>query len=114
MSKSNNRWKHLVDGLLIGLGANDVYCAAYVGTGVSAALELKKRHVGLGELRPDGRWRCGRTINQDIAMTGVNETQIVAKGISELRHNDNHLYHVPAAVGRPDGGLLPLVQDGHR
>lgn len=29
--KASNRWKHLVGGLLIGLGADDWYCACYTG-----------------------------------------------------------------------------------
>ena len=37
----SNRWKHLVGGLIIGTGANSIYCAAYSGIGVASALELK-------------------------------------------------------------------------
>ena len=44
--KTSNRWKHLVGGIAIGLGANSVYCAAYAGIGVAAALELKDRLWG--------------------------------------------------------------------
>jgi hypothetical protein len=47
--KTSNRWKHLLGGLLIGMGANDIYCAAYAGIGVAAALELKDRQWG-------GKW----------------------------------------------------------
>lgn len=36
-----SRIKHLCYGYLIGLGANDWYCAEYTGFGVAAALELK-------------------------------------------------------------------------
>ena len=39
--KTSNRWKHLVGGLLIGLGADSWFCACYAGVGVGAALELK-------------------------------------------------------------------------
>lgn len=39
--KASNRWKHLVGGLLIGLGADCWFCACYTGVGVGAALELK-------------------------------------------------------------------------
>lgn len=39
--KTSNRWKHFVGGVLIGLGADDWYCACYTGAGVGAALELK-------------------------------------------------------------------------
>lgn len=42
----SNRWKHLAGGFLIGLGANDAYCAAYAGTGVAATLELKDKLWG--------------------------------------------------------------------
>lgn len=37
----SNRWKHLVGGFAIGVGANGLYCAVYAGGGVAAALELK-------------------------------------------------------------------------
>lgn len=36
--KQSNRWKHLLGGILIGLGANDWYCAAYSGIGIASAL----------------------------------------------------------------------------
>lgn len=39
--KVSNRWKHLVGGILIGLGADSEYCVAHAGTGVAGALELK-------------------------------------------------------------------------
>ena len=44
--KSGNSWKYLVGGLMIGFGADDVYCAAYAGIGVAAALELKNKLWG--------------------------------------------------------------------
>lgn len=45
--KDSNRYKHLIGGVLIGLGADDTYCAAYAGIGVAGALELKdKLHGG--------------------------------------------------------------------
>jgi len=47
--RESNRWKHLVGGLLIGLGADDDYCAAYAGLGVASALELKDKLWG-------GKW----------------------------------------------------------
>lgn len=47
--KTSNRWKHLVGGILIGLGADSNYCAAYAGIGVAAALELKDKLWG-------GKW----------------------------------------------------------
>lgn len=42
----SNRWKHLVGGILVGIGANDVYCAAYTGIGVAGALEFKDYQWG--------------------------------------------------------------------
>ena len=37
----SHRWQHLLGGILIGLGADDLYCAVYAGIGIAAALELK-------------------------------------------------------------------------
>lgn len=47
--KESNRWKHLLGGILIGIGANTLYCAAYAGIGVASALELKDKMWG-------GKW----------------------------------------------------------
>lgn len=47
--RQSSRWKHLVGGVLIGLGADSWYCACYAGAGVGAALELKDKLWG-------GRW----------------------------------------------------------
>ena len=47
--KSSNRWKHVAGGIVIGLGADDNYCAASAGIGVAAALELKDKLWG-------GKW----------------------------------------------------------
>ena len=47
--KTSNRWKHLVGGILIGLGANSIYCAAYAGIGIASALEFKDKLWG-------GKW----------------------------------------------------------
>ena len=47
--RESNRIKHLLGGFVIGLGANDLYCAAYAGGGVAAALELKDHLYG-------GKW----------------------------------------------------------
>ena len=44
--KESNRYKHLIGGVLIGAGANSLYCAAYAGIGVTTALELKDRMWG--------------------------------------------------------------------
>lgn len=46
---ASNRYKHFVGGVVIGLGANSTYCAAYAGVGVAAALELKDELWG-------GKW----------------------------------------------------------
>lgn len=47
--KESNRWKHFLGGVLIGIGANTIYCAAYAGIGVASALELKDKLWG-------GKW----------------------------------------------------------
>lgn len=47
--KESNRWKHLLGGFVIGLGADSPYCAAYSGAGVASALELKDKLWG-------GKW----------------------------------------------------------
>lgn len=47
--KESDRYKHLIGGTLIGLGANSLYCAVYTGIGVASALELKDKLKG-------GKW----------------------------------------------------------
>ena len=47
--KQSNRIKHLIGGSIIGIGANDIYCAAYAGSGVAVAMELKDHLCG-------GKW----------------------------------------------------------
>lgn len=42
----SNRYKHFILGVIIGLGANDWYCATYVGVGVAGALEFKDKSYG--------------------------------------------------------------------
>lgn len=44
--KESNRLKHLVGGVAVGLGANDWYCAEYVGIGVAGSLEFKDYQWG--------------------------------------------------------------------
>lgn len=44
--KESNRYKHLIGGVLIGAGANSLYCAVYAGIGVAIALELKDKMWG--------------------------------------------------------------------
>lgn len=55
--KQSNRAKHLGYGFAIGLGADSVWCAAYVGAGVGAAMEYKDKAWG-------GKWD-----NIDLALT---------------------------------------------
>lgn len=44
--KDSNRLKHLVGGVAVGFGANDWYCAEYVGIGVAGSLEFKDYQWG--------------------------------------------------------------------
>lgn len=44
--KTSNRGKHLGCGALVGFGADDLYCATYVGIIVSSALEYKDHSWG--------------------------------------------------------------------
>ena len=44
--KNSNRLKHLLLGAGVGLGANDWYCAEYVGIGVAGSLEFKDYQWG--------------------------------------------------------------------
>ena len=44
--KDSNRLKHLLLGVGVGLGANDWYCAEYVGLGVAGSLEFKDYQWG--------------------------------------------------------------------
>lgn len=44
--KQSSRYKHFGYGSLIGLGADDIYYAAYVGVGVASALEYKNKAWG--------------------------------------------------------------------
>jgi hypothetical protein len=47
--KASNHWKHIVGGIIIGMGADDWYCALYAGVGVAAAMEFKDKLWG-------GKW----------------------------------------------------------
>lgn len=58
---ASNRWKHLVGGLVIGLGSDDWYCAMYSSIGVAAALELKDKMWG-------GQWDW---IDLSLTVTGA-------------------------------------------
>lgn len=44
--KDSNRYQHLMGGMLIGAGANNLYCAAYAGIGIATELELKDKMWG--------------------------------------------------------------------
>lgn len=39
----SNRWKHLVGGVIVGIGADTTYCAAYTGLIVASVLNIKTR-----------------------------------------------------------------------
>lgn len=64
---ASNRWKHLVGGVMIGLGADDWYCACYTGAGVAASLELKDKLWG-------GEWDW---IDFGLTMAGVGIGRII-------------------------------------
>lgn len=57
----SNRWKHFVGGLLIGLGANTNYCAAYASLLTASALEFKDKSWG-------GKWDW---IDFSLTLAGV-------------------------------------------
>ena len=59
--KSSNSGRHIVGGVLSGLGADDTYCALYAGAGVAGALELKDKLYG-------GKWDC---VDFGCTMAGV-------------------------------------------
>lgn len=44
--KASHRIQHLLCGVAVGFGANDWYCAEYVGIGVAGALEFKDYQYG--------------------------------------------------------------------
>lgn len=45
--KESNHYKHLLYGIIIGVGSDNWYCAEYTGIGIASALELKdKMHGG--------------------------------------------------------------------
>jgi hypothetical protein len=44
--EKSNRYKHIVCGCLIGLFADNLYCAAYAGLGIASALEFKDKSWG--------------------------------------------------------------------
>ena len=42
----SHHWLHILIGLLVGFGANSLYCALYVGLGIAATSELKDKLWG--------------------------------------------------------------------
>lgn len=72
----SNRWKHLVDGVIIGLGSDDLYCAGYTGIGVASALEFKDKSWG-------GKWDW---IDWSLTISGV----IIGYSIRVLIHKITH------------------------
>jgi hypothetical protein len=57
--KQSNRLNHLVGGILVGAGANSLFCALYAGIGIAGALEWKDKQWG-------GAWDWA-----DFALTAV-------------------------------------------
>lgn len=47
--KASNRWKHFTGGFIIGLCANNTYCAAYTSIIAGSCLEYKDKAYG-------GKW----------------------------------------------------------
>ena len=72
--KESNRWKHLLGGIIIGLGSNSIYCAVYVGLGISSALELKDKLWG-------GKWDW---IDWTLTVVGVAIGYLIRIGIITL------------------------------
>lgn len=70
----SNRWKHLVGGIIIGAGANTIYCAFYAGIGVASALELKDKQWG-------GKWDW---IDWSLTVIGVAIGYAISFGILSL------------------------------
>ena len=60
--EESNSWKHLLGGIIIGAGANNLYCAAYAGIGFASALELKDKLWG-------GKWDW---IDFSVTIAGVS------------------------------------------
>lgn len=65
--KESNRLTHFGCGVIIGFGADDDYCAAYAGIGVSAALELKDKLWG-------GKWDW---IDFALTVAGVSVGRLI-------------------------------------
>lgn len=70
----SDRWKHLVGGIIIGAGANTIYCASYAGIGVASALEFKDKQWG-------GKWDW---IDWSLTIVGVAIGYAIRFGILSL------------------------------
>lgn len=70
----SNRYKHFSYGVLIGLGADDLYCAVYTGAGVAGALEFKDKAYG-------GKWDW---IDWSCTVVGVIVGYGIRYGITKL------------------------------
>ena len=44
--KESDRYKHLGGGIILGIGAESLFCAAYTSVGVASALEYKDKAWG--------------------------------------------------------------------
>lgn len=72
--KASNRWKHLVYGMAVGIGANSWYCAAYASVGIAGALEFKDRQWG-------GKWDW---VDFGLTVAGVMTGYMVQSAILKI------------------------------
>lgn len=77
--KASNRWKHLLGGIIIGAGANSIYCAAYAGIGIASALELKDKLYNENDPTVGWDW-----IDWTITIIGVALGYLIRIGIISL------------------------------
>ena len=68
---SSHRWKHLVGGVIVGIGADTTYCAAYTGLIVASALEYKDKAHG-------GKWDW---IDFGLTIAGVIVGHLIRKSL---------------------------------
>lgn len=71
---ATNRMAHFTLGILVGLGAEDWYCAEYVGAGVSGSLEFK-------DVQHGGKWDW---IDFAFTFAGVNIGYLIRFLIGKL------------------------------
>ena len=71
--KDSNSLRHLLLGVGFGLGADDWYCAEYVGVGVAGSLEFKDCQHDNGD-KPITKWdwKCWDWIDFAFTVAGVN------------------------------------------